>query len=256
MVPHIDEESELALELDTEAIQAEKIKALTVLQEKVSRGMAHDVNNVLANIRGMTEIAQMQPDIPEMVRTALEKILIYVERGHNLTTQISDFGKAFHSEKKPVDMDVQVRSLVSEITIHLPEPYQLIMEKINDLGIIEMDEHQIQTAVINVCLNASEAMEKAHSPSKNILLQLETQTLNSTPFIIFSVLDTGSGITEEELNTAFEPFEGTKKGSEGAGLGLAIAAQIVENHGGKMTLNNRPEGGCIARVMIPKSAIG
>lgn len=220
--------------------------------ERFTRGVTHDVNNVFTYIMGMAEIAQLQPDLSEPVNSAFEKIVSYVERGRQLTQQVMDFGNSFHCTPRKLDLTKFIQIFKHDLLIRMPKDQSLSLHIEEEIGVIYVDETLLNKLLINVCMNAIEAMEVSEKEDK--VLSLSIVLLDdggSDKEIEFSISDNGEGISENDLPKVFIPFFGTKRTTKHAGVGLTTAQQIVHVHGGDIGLGINSLGGVVIKFKIP-----
>jgi signal transduction histidine kinase len=224
------EQADLIVEIEDQLRQADRLTALGEL----SAGMAHEIRNPLASIRGTAEI--LRDAMPEDNRYA-EFSQILVNEADRLNKVVEDFLSFARSESdgqsqfKPHEVLHEVLQLSQQqakkhnIQIHWQE---------QDLPSAVGDEAQFKQVFLNLILNALYAMDVGGD------LWIETE-VSDCGKIILKFKDNGPGIPEEFLDKVFNPFFTTK--SEGTGLGLAITYRIVKNHCGQISVANRPEGG-------------
>ncbi len=208
---------------------------------QIAAGMAHEIKNPLASIKGAVEILNddtTAPDDREEFKSIVFKevkrinasVSDFLEFARPSETQMNDFNLAeiVHSCLKQVQPQSGKRGI--EIVSHIDDPV-----KVNG------DEEKIHQVLLNLLLNAMDA-----SPDgSTIEVNLKADGRNA----IVTVEDSGDGISETDSNKIFEPFFTTK--SAGTGLGLAIAKNIIDQHHGTIILENRPGGGAVARITIP-----
>jgi PAS domain S-box-containing protein len=241
--------------MEAALLHAQKIDSIGNL----AGGIAHDFNNILSAILGSASI--MRRHLAE--RSRLGKYVEIVEssarRGSSLTRQLLTFARKTETFIKPVDCN----ALVTE-TLHLFE--RSVTKEIDlrtDLSteplIVNGDEGQIQQALLNLLLNARDAM-----PAGGILTVSTRPTVADAstssrfssvrpgPFVLMRVSDTGKGMSREMQNRVFEPFYTTK--DHGTGLGLSVVYGVVQSHGGFVDLESEPGRGTTFAVYLPRVA--
>jgi two-component system, NtrC family, nitrogen regulation sensor histidine kinase NtrY len=204
--------------------------------KKVIRVISHELNNALGPIASMAHTGRVYAERGDKV--SLQKIFATIdERAQHLGTFIGGyarFAKLPTPRLSPVPwetlLDAVTQAQVAQIVRPLPEANAYV------------DRAQIEQVLINLCKNAVEA---GSAPE-----QVEIAVLDAGQQFLLQVRDRGTGMTETVLEQALLPFYSTKR--SGTGLGLALAREIAEAHGGRIRLSNRPEGGLIVSIWLPK----
>ncbi len=253
------EEKELAetkrMELEKQLIQAQKMEAVGTL----AGGIAHDFNNLLMGIQGYTSLMMLKTDPSHYHYEKLKNIEHYVIRGADLTRQLLGFARGGKYEITPANMN--------ELIIKSSRMFGRTKKEVADnhhlepnLWTVEVDQGQIEQVLLNLYLNASQAMPgggRIHIETQNCILE-ETETQNSyyTPgkYVRISVKDTGIGMDEKTKQRIFEPFFTTKEMGRGTGLGLASAYGIVKSHGGFIDVESEIGHGSNFIIHLPISA--
>ncbi|BDX08414.1 sensor histidine kinase [Planctobacterium marinum] len=217
--------------------------------EKVCRGIGHDFNGILANIRGMVEITQMMvPDAPENVQNTFVKILSMVERGHHASEMIRLYGKVYDCQKKQLQLAPFLKRCLNDIRIRLEMPFFLEVPSPDDTHLL-MDEMQLEALLLQLIKNAQDAVTQVNEQSIQVALSVTTDGQ-----LQISVHDQGCGIDPDVGEELFQPFYSTKKAGTGIGLGLSIVKQIVMNHDGSIAYTSSKTEGthftCILPVIV------
>jgi PAS domain S-box-containing protein len=234
--------------------QAQKMEALGTL----AGGIAHDFNNLLMGIQGRISLMMMTtvPSHPSFEH--LEGMEGYVETAAALTNRLLGFARGGKYEVKPTRLNELVEKSADmfgrtkkELTIH--NKFQ------EDLWNVEVDKNQIEQVLLNIFVNAWQAMPEGgylYLQTENTLLQ----TMDARPFglpagkyVKVSVTDTGIGMDETVKARLFEPFFTTKGRGRGTGLGLASAYGIIKNHGGIIRVYSEPMKGTTFSIYLPAS---
>ncbi|MGD9243878.1 MAG: PAS domain S-box protein [Desulfobacterales bacterium] len=240
--------------LETQIQQSQKMEAIGTL----AGGIAHDYNNLLMGILGNVSLISLDFDSDHPYYKKLKNIEKHVRSGADLTKQLLGFAKGGKYEVKPVDInDLLERSSKmfsrtrKEIRIH--KKYQ------KDIWPIEADHSQIEQVLLNLYVNAAQAMPDGG----NLYLQTENVTLNEHyvrhlnakkgDYVKISVKDTGVGMDEDTIKRIFDPFFTTKDRARGTGLGLASAYGIIKNHGGIINAHSMVGQGSTFDVYLPAS---
>ncbi len=246
-------ESERKL-IQAQLLQSQKMEAIGTL----AGGIAHDFNNILAGIQGYTSLMQMDlpPNHPHHSR--LQKIEEQVGSGASLTRQLLGFGRGGKYEVKPTNLN-HVIGKSSEIFIRTHKELSVYREFEKGLWSVEADPGQIEQVLLNLYINAWQAMPEGGDLSlatQNVVLgELEVKPHGLQPgrYVKISVTDTGTGMDERTKERIFEPFFTTKEPGQGTGMGLASAYGIIENHGGFITVESEPGKGARFDVHLPAS---
>ncbi len=238
--------------LQEEMIQAQKMEAIGTL----AGGIAHDFNNILMGIQGNISLMKLHtlegsPDY-ERLRGMEE----YIQSGSELTTQLLAFARGGRYEVRPTDMNALIEKEIrlfgrakKEVEIHAK--FQ------DDLWSIEADQGQMEQVLLNLFVNAWQAMSGGGHlflQTENRVLDKETsESLSLSPgrYVSVMVSDTGAGMDKETLKRIFEPFFTTKKEGRGMGLGLASVYGIIKNHGGAIEVESTPNKGSTFTFYLP-----
>jgi len=219
---------------------------------KLVAGIAHELNNPLMGIMGFSQLLMDAPDEKTLgeVKGKLEKIYHESMRTARIVQNLLTFARATGSKMEYADINELIRN-----TLELRE-YALRSNNIEvrlslapDLPLTMVDKYQMQQVFINIMNNAEDAMLGA---SGRGVLEITTKSSEGRIEIIFA--DDGPGVPREVLGKVFDPFFTTKDVGRGTGLGLSITHGILAEHGGDIILENRPEGGALARISLPVRA--
>jgi two-component system sensor histidine kinase HydH len=208
----------------------------------LSAGLAHEIRNPLASIEGAATIVQNEPNSESRRSEFLEIIQKESRRLNRLLTNFLEFARPRAPELRPTDLGALIDSVVTLVG-QTAARHQVIFHKdlSSDLRPLECDSGQLKQVLLNLALNAVQAMPKGGE----VLV-----SASSTPTAaVIRVRDHGPGIAEEDVDSIYDPFFTTKP--TGTGLGLPVAYQIVKQHGGELLLEtNGPAGACF-KVSIP-----
>ena len=224
-----------------ELVQAEKLSAVG----RLAAGVVHEVLNPLAVVVGRIDMVLMNRGLDALVRSSLEIAREQVERGVKILDNLRDFSK----QRAPARATVDVNTLVAhtlELVAHETKRRSIeVATHLEGLPGVQADEDQLSQVFLNLVNNAVDAMPEGGR------LTAETRTLagDSEASVEVRLVDTGSGISQTDLDHIFEPFFTTKE--KGTGLGLAICRGIVEVHGGKMEVESRVGEGTTFVVRVP-----
>jgi PAS domain S-box-containing protein len=236
--------------------QAQKMEALGTL----TGGIAHDFNNLLTIINGYTEmlLSAKPEDDPE--RSDLQKILETGLKGAELVQKFSALSKKDEISPQPLELNCIVKDFVSLIERTFPKMIEIETNLSENLNRIKADTLQLEQVLMNLCVNAKEAMPEGG------LLGIETGNVfvdedycrlhpGAKPgaHVFLGVSDTGGGMSEDTVARIFDPFFTTKGWDfqKGTGLGLSVAKGIIEQHGGWITCESGPGKGTTFRIYAP-----
>ncbi|MGA2107312.1 MAG: PAS domain S-box protein [Syntrophorhabdales bacterium] len=240
-------------QLEAQLRQARKMEALGTL----SGGIAHDFNNILAAIIGFSEIAIERIPAESGVQRQLKRVLEAGMRGRDLVKRMLTFSRQTEQEKKPLAVSSIVKESVNLLRASIPTTIDIRVDVKNGSDLILGDPVQIQQVLMNLCTNASYAMQELggtldihlsdHSvPPSNA----DPQGMKPGPYVKLIVRDTGTGISSDIMDKIFDPFFTTKKVGEGTGLGLSVVHGIVSQHDGSITVESEPGRG--STVYFPR----
>jgi PAS domain S-box-containing protein len=227
---------------------------------KLAGGVAHDFNNVLAIVRGHADL--LSGRLPEEPRTrrSLDAIIGASERGARLTHQLLAFSRKQVLKPRIVDLNEVVAGLEMLLRRVINEDIELVSHLAPDLGRVEADVSQLEQVVLNLVINARDAMPSGGQiliATADVTLDGETAgTLGvaAGPYVELTVSDTGIGMSPEVQAHIFEPFFTTKAPGHGTGLGLATVYGIVRQSGGAITVDSRQGERTTFWIYIPRAA--
>jgi signal transduction histidine kinase/ActR/RegA family two-component response regulator len=223
---------------------AQKMEAVGTL----AGGVAHDFNNLLQVIDGYAELALADLGQVHPLRESLEAIRRAGQKGAALTRQLLAFSRRQVLAEEIVDLNALVREMEKFCRRVVEADIRLVLVLAPDLGPVKADPNQMEQVIMNLVVNARDAMPQGGT------LTLETR--NRGPWVTFSVTDTGTGMAAEVLGRIFEPFFTTKGIGKGTGLGLSTALGIVEQSGGSLDVQSGPGLGTTFMVTLPRAAAG
>lgn len=239
--------------LETHLFQAQRMESIGAL----AGGVAHEFNNLLQAIRGYAQYAMAGLDPGEQRHQDLDQVLSAAERATVLTRQLLGFSRRQPLDRAAVDPNDAVRELVQMLRPILGECIELDVHLGNDAGIVFADAGQFQQVLLNLCVNARDAMPAGG----RLLLRtsgVSFETSRGVPadvhpgrYAVVEVQDTGCGMPPDIQRRIFEPFFTTKEVGKGTGLGLAMAYGIVQQHHGSLQVESTPGAGTTFRVYLP-----
>ncbi len=240
--------------LEAQFLQAQKMEAVGTL----AGGIAHDFNNLLMGIQGHTSLMLLDMDPSHRHYKMLKSIEEQVKSGADLTWQLLSFARGGKYEVKPTDLNAIIKK-TSSMFGRAKKEISIYKNFQQDLWPVEVDRGQIEQVLLNLYLNAWQAM-----PSGG-LLSLETKNVTldedyAKPFYVkpgnyvkISVADTGVGMDEKTQRRIFEPFFTTREMGRGTGLGLATAYGIIKGHGGVINVYSEKGHGTTFNIYLPAS---
>jgi PAS domain S-box-containing protein len=239
--------------LEAQLLHAQKMEAVG----RLAGGVAHDFNNQLGVILGYTELLMLKAS--EAQRGKLEQIL---KAGHHaavLTRQLLAFSRKEVVEPKVLNLNVLVSELEKILGRLIGEDIDIAIVPGADLGQVKADPGQLEQVLMNLCVNARDAMHEGG------LLRIETANVELDAayavrhepmapgrYVMLAVSDTGCGIEKEDLSRIFEPFFTTKEQGKGTGLGLAMVYGIVKQAGGFVWVYSEPGQGTTFKIYLPR----
>jgi PAS domain S-box-containing protein len=254
--------------LERQLLQAQKMQSVGTL----AGGVAHEFNNLLAGISGYAALGLREMQAPPQVREFLQRIVDLSERAAVLTRQLLAFARKPALIRQPTSMaelarataDLVRRTLLQEVVIEIAPGQE------GEL-LVEADANQMQQALVNLTLNARDAMRGPEnddlraskagaeaivfSLGREVLARPRTgfpQHVPSGDYVLLQVEDRGCGMTAEVLNQALDPFFTTKDVGQGTGLGLPMVFGIVQGHQGFMTIDSVPGRGTKVTLHLPR----
>jgi PAS domain S-box-containing protein len=234
--------------LEEQLRQSQKMEAVG----RLAGGVAHDFNNVLTTILGYSDLLAASALDVEL-RQHVEEIRRAGERAAALTSQLLAFSRKQMLAPRVLDLNALVLDLEKMLRRVIGEDVELVTRLAPALGRVKADPSQIEHVVMNLVLNARDAMPhggRLTLETANILLDGEPAG-RTGPHVVLSVLDTGTGMDAATRSRLFEPFFTTKERGKGTGLGLATSYGIVKQSGGEISVESAPGKGTAIRVMLP-----
>ena len=240
--------------LEAELQQARRMEALGTLAGSV----AHDFNNLLMGIHGRISMMLMNSDTSHPHHRDLTDIEEIISSGADLTKQLLGFSRGGRYEVRATDLNSLIKHTF-DLFGRMKKHIRIQRRFQRDLWAAEVDRGQFEQVLLNLFLNASEAMPEGGTLSlrtRNALLDKEYTEPHRVPagrFVHVSVADTGIGMDDETLRRIFEPFFTTKGMGRGTGLGLASAYGIIQNHGGIIEVSSKVGAGTTFDIYLPAS---
>jgi signal transduction histidine kinase/CheY-like chemotaxis protein len=240
--------------VETVLRQAQRLEAVGQL----TSGVAHDFNNLLMVILG--NIRQMQKSLDDpTIQRRLKMMAQAAERGAQLTAQMLAFSRRQRLEPRAVDLNDTVGSMRDLLQATMGGSVRIETVLQPDLWAAMIDPTQIELVILNLAINARDAMEVGGAltvETGNVTLgaPLRPEEPSAGDYVMVAVTDTGSGMSPEVLAKVFEPFFTTKEVGKGSGLGLSQVFGLAKQSGGGVRIDSKPGEGASVRVFLPKAS--
>ncbi len=236
-------------QLEAQLRQAQKMEALGQL----TGGVAHDFNNLLAVIGGNAELARRRPTAN--LTKQMDNILRATQRGVALTRQLLSFSRRHAASPQLIDLRVELPRMGEMLRASLRGNIQMRLDIANDAWPIEADLAELEIALLNVAVNARDAMPRGGIFAinvENMKPGAHDGALNAD-HVVITLRDSGAGIPPEVIGKVFDPFFTTKEPGEGTGLGLSQVYGFVQQSGGMISLDSCPGNGTVIALRLPRS---
>ncbi|RMH57789.1 MAG: response regulator [Bacteroidetes bacterium] len=244
--------------LEARFLQAQRLESIG----RLVSGIAHDLGNLLVPIQLGVEVLQARLDDPRAQRT-LGMIGKSARRGADMVKQVLAFARGVPSDRVALDVSGVIDEVVKLIGETFPASIQVTTALADDLWPALADATQLQQVLMNLCVNARDAMPEGGRLSiEAVNVRIDEQHAKLHPdgrpgrFVKLSVTDTGSGIPQEVIDKVFEPFFTTKAPGKGTGLGLSTVYSILKSHGGFVGVYSEPGKGTTFNVYLPVAEDG
>ena len=238
-----------ALEEAREALlQSQKMEAIGHL----TGGIAHDFNNLLMAIQGSLELLQrrLPGNDPKVVRL-IDNAIQGTRRGAALTQRMLAFARRQELELATVDVRDVVQQMTYLLQSSLGPTVRVETRFPPELSKVTADANQLELAILNLAINGRDAMPTGGTITIGATERADVPGLKAGNYVCISVTDTGTGMNEETLQRAMEPFFTTKGVGKGTGLGLPMVHGMAEQSGGKLTLKSQLGVGTVAELYLP-----
>jgi PAS domain S-box-containing protein len=243
--------------LETHLLRAQRLESIGTL----ASGVAHDLNNILTPILMCTEVLKRNPaqeDLPPLISMIEES----ARRGANVVKQVLTFARGIEGERvviKPVHLIEEMIDIARET---FPKTIEILSRYPNDLWSIKGDPTQLHQVLLNLSVNARDAMVNGGRltlGAENFDVDESYATMmpgaKPGPHVMLRVADTGRGMPQATIDKIFDPFFTTKEVGKGTGLGLSTTLGIVKSHGGFISVESEPSKGTTFKVFLPVAAI-
>ncbi|MCI0488788.1 MAG: ATP-binding protein, partial [Blastocatellia bacterium] len=241
--------------LEEQLRQSQKMEAIG----RLAGGIAHDFNNLLTAILGYDQLAmsRLEPDSP--MRQELEEIMNAGQRAASLTSQLLAFSRKQMLQPKVLNLNTVIEKSSRMLKRLIGEDIELTAIQAPSLGRVKVDPAQIEQVIMNLALNARDAMAEggkliietanAYLDEDYARSHIEVQPGH---YVMIGVTDTGAGMDQETLSHIFEPFFTTKEQGKGTGLGLSIIYGIIRQSGGHLWAHSEEGKGATFKIYLPR----
>jgi two-component system CheB/CheR fusion protein len=242
--------------LEGELRQAQKMESLGTL----AAGIAHDFNNILNIVQGYAFVLRDSKITDELVTESVSAIVDSTTRGATIVQQLLTLARKTEPRFELVSIDRLVEELAQLFGKSCPQTIEIKLELSRQTPPILADRNQIFQALLNLCLNARDAMASGGTLTLKTSLVNRNAVRNAVPsseevtaeqYVRIDVNDTGEGIDEKVLGRIFEPFFTTKGAGRGTGLGLAVVYGILKHHKGSIQVMSKPGAGTSFQIYLP-----
>jgi two-component system CheB/CheR fusion protein len=238
--------------LEGELRQAQKMESLGTL----AAGIAHDFNNILNIVQGYAFVLRDSKIADELVSESVSAILDSTKRGATIVQQLLTLARKTEPKFELVNIDALVEELAQLFGKSLPQTVEIKLELSRQSPPLMADRNQIFQALLNLCLNARDAMPSGGTLTLKTALVARnavpsSEELTAEEYVRIDVNDTGEGIDEKILSRIFEPFFTTKGAGRGTGLGLAVVYGILKHHKGFIQVTSKPGAATSFQIYLP-----
>lgn len=248
--------------LEAQLMQAQKMETIGIL----AGGMAHDFNNILGIILGQASVIQRAGGDRAALAKCAEAITESVQRGAGLVQQILTFARKSDVSPRPTDVNAVVIEISKMLREAFPQTITISLQLAKNIPLVTLDQDQLYQALLNLCVNARDAMlDPMKTGQKGGTLSISTTLMDShevrerfhsclpSRHVKVSVSDTGMGMDRKTKEKIFRPFFTTKGGGRGTGLGLAVVNGVVQRYKGFVDVESEPGKGTDFHLYFPAS---
>ncbi len=266
LVRETDGTPESVLVINTDITERKRLESQFLRSQRMESigrlvsGIAHDLGNLLVPISLGVKVLQQRFGDDEKASRTLSVIQNSAERGSDMVDQVLAFARGVEGERVALQLDTIIEDVQNITDETFPEEIDVQVEVDDDLQQIVGDATQIQQVLMNLCVNARDAMPDGGTltiQAENVTLDERDARMNidaeSGTYVCATVSDTGVGMPEEVIDKIFEPFFSTKPEGEGTGLGLSTAYSIVKGHDGFIDVRSEEGAGTTFRIFWPVS---
>ena len=220
---------------------------------QLTGGVAHDFNNLLAVFAGGVQVLERNPS-PEQAHKVLEAMRRAVSRGTGLTRHLLAFSRRKPVKPESIDLAAHLDSMRGMLAGSLRGDIRVEMQFEPDLWHVEVDTGELELAIVNLCVNARDAMPAGGTITIVADNFIDTDANPSTELVQLCVSDVGVGIAPQVLGRVFDPFFTTKDVGKGSGLGLAQVYGFAQQSGGRVSIASELGAGTVVTLLLPRAA--
>jgi len=222
---------------------------------RLAGGVAHDFNNLLTAIRGNTDLVLLDLPADAPWREDILEVQRATDRAVALTSQLLAFSRQQVLERRVLDLNGVIQELQRMLARVIGEDIHLVTDLYPGLGAIHADRGQVEQVIVNLAVNARDAMPEGGvlTIATRYVAEAHGLPANAEGFVLLEIRDNGHGMDTRTRERAFEPFFTTKEQGKGTGLGLATVYGIVTQSGGQIALDGAPGGGTVVRIHLPRA---
>ena len=235
-------------------MQSQKMESVGEL----AGGIAHDFNNIISVIKGLSQLILDQTEQSNPNYANLESILHSAERASDLTRQLLLFSRKKEMDFEKINLNETISRMRKILDRLVDENIKMHNKLESDIWSVKADESQIEQIIINLVINARDAMPEGGDltiATENVIVGEEKEQtfpdLQSGKYVCLSVEDSGKGIENEIQDKIFDPFFTTKTSNQRSGMGLSVIHGIVKKHDGSINLYSEPGEGTIFKIYFP-----
>lgn len=239
--------------LEEQFLRAQRMESIGTL----AGGIAHDLNNVLAPIMMAVELLKLEEKSPARINM-LDMIESSARRGASMVSQVLTFARGLEGRRVEVQVRHLIREMVKIAAGSFPKNITINSQVAADLWTLKADPTQLHQVLLNLCVNARDAMPDGGSikiTAENVMLDEQYAAMNieasTGPYVHVEVADTGGGIPQKVIEKIFDPFFTTKEVGKGTGLGLSTVMAIVKSHGGFIRVQSEMGMGAKFHIYLP-----
>lgn len=241
-------------QLESQLIHAHKMEAVGIL----AGGVAHDFNNLLQAVQGYADLLMMDKTASDREYDELMEISRAAHKGGELTRQLLTFSRKVKGSPKPTDLNLVIEQVRRLLERTIPKMIRMELRLVANLGKVLVDPNQIEQVLLNLALNAKDAMPEGG----RLVIETFNRAMDRVAcglvggikpgwHVVIRVSDSGHGMTRETREHIFDPFFTTKSVGAGTGLGLSMVYGIVKSHGGQIVCESEPGKGTVFSIYFP-----
>ncbi len=242
-------------QLEAQFYRIQRLESLGTL----ANGIAHDLNNMLSPILAVAQLLPLKlPNLDEKNQELLKILEDSSKQGAQLVKQITSFAQGAEGTLAPLQLKHLIKEVERIVNSTFPKSIEICTNVGKNLWTVSTDQTQIHQVLMNLCVNARDAMPQGGTLSiyaENFLVDHNYTRMNleakEGPYVVITVSDTGCGMSKDVLERIFEPFFTTKEQGKGTGLGLSTVIGIMKNHGGFVSVESKVGEGSKFRVYLP-----